>query len=40
LVSDQALGQRLAEIARRLQAVPGTERAADLIERTAVGRPA
>ena len=40
LLSDQALDQRLAGIARRLQAAPGTERAADLIERTAAGRPA
>jgi MGT family glycosyltransferase len=41
LLSDQTLGQRLAGIARRLQGAPGTERAADLIERlTAVRRPA
>jgi MGT family glycosyltransferase len=32
LLADTALGQRLDVLSRRLQAAPGTERAADLIE--------
>jgi hypothetical protein len=28
------MGERLSALSRRLQAAPGTERAADLIERT------
>jgi MGT family glycosyltransferase len=32
LLGDEALGQRLAAVSQRLQAAPGTERAADLIE--------
>jgi MGT family glycosyltransferase len=34
LLDDGALADRLAQTSRRLQAAPGTERAADLIERT------
>jgi UDP:flavonoid glycosyltransferase YjiC (YdhE family) len=41
LLADTALKRRLAAIAARLQANPGTVRAADLIERVArTGRPA
>jgi UDP:flavonoid glycosyltransferase YjiC (YdhE family) len=32
LLGDEALGKRLAALSQRLQAAPGTERAADLIE--------
>jgi UDP:flavonoid glycosyltransferase YjiC (YdhE family) len=40
LASDEALGKRLRGISGRLQADPGTERAADLIERLArTGEP-
>jgi UDP:flavonoid glycosyltransferase YjiC (YdhE family) len=40
LLADTALQQRMATIAARLQANPGTVRAADLIERVAVtGEP-
>jgi MGT family glycosyltransferase len=40
LIADQGLGERLEEIAQRLQANPGSERAADLIERVATtGEP-
>jgi MGT family glycosyltransferase len=35
LIADRALGERLAAIAKRLQATPGNERAAELIERLA-----
>jgi UDP:flavonoid glycosyltransferase YjiC (YdhE family) len=35
LLADQALAERLAQISRRLEANPGTERAADLIEELA-----
>jgi MGT family glycosyltransferase len=34
LLADAAMGERLSALSRRLQAAPGTERAADLIERT------
>ncbi|WP_162825025.1 glycosyltransferase, partial [Klebsiella pneumoniae] len=37
LLDDGALADRLARVSRRLQAAPGTERAADLIERAAGG---
>jgi MGT family glycosyltransferase len=37
LLADTALRRRLAEIAARLQATPGTVRAADLIEQLAAG---
>jgi MGT family glycosyltransferase len=37
LLSDELLTQRLHAISRRLQAAPGTVRAADLIEQVAVG---
>jgi MGT family glycosyltransferase len=40
LLSDRALHERLASIARRLQARPGNERAAELIERLARSREA
>ncbi len=41
LLSDAQLGRRLDAISRRLQAAPGTVRAADLIEQVATGaRPA
>jgi UDP:flavonoid glycosyltransferase YjiC (YdhE family) len=33
LLSDHAFGERLARSSRRLQATPGIERAADMIER-------
>jgi MGT family glycosyltransferase len=36
LIGDRALSQRLSQVSRRLQADPGNERAADLIERLAV----
>ena len=36
LLADRALAQRLSQVSRRLQANPGNERAADLIERLAV----
>ncbi len=36
LLGDRALAQRLSQVSRRLQADPGNERAADLIERLAV----
>ena len=32
LLADQAMGPRLSALSQRLQAAPGTERAADLIE--------
>jgi UDP:flavonoid glycosyltransferase YjiC (YdhE family) len=32
LLADTAMGERLSAVSRRLQAAPGTERAADLIE--------
>jgi MGT family glycosyltransferase len=38
LLEDQALGARLADVSKRLQATPGNERAAELIEEVA-GRP-
>jgi len=39
LLADEPLHRRMAGIATRLQAKPGTERAADLIERIAPGAP-
>jgi hypothetical protein len=40
LLADRAMTTRLADVSMRLQAAPGTVRAADLIERLAVrGEP-
>jgi MGT family glycosyltransferase len=37
LLADDALGARLADVSKRLQAAPGNERAAELIEQVAAG---
>jgi MGT family glycosyltransferase len=37
LLADDALGARLADVSKRLQAAPGSERAAELIEQVAAG---
>ena len=40
LLADRALATHLDAVSRRLRAAPGTERAADLIERLAASSPA
>ena len=40
LLADRALAAHLDAVSRRLRAAPGTERAADLIERLAASSPA